>query len=131
MKYTLTTNEVALALINDEHAEWSHNGAIALAEHLELIEEDCKIELEMDVILIRCEWSEYHGFIDWADQHFANYYEQFGLEYTNPITGEIEEQSVVDCDGNFHDVIIDDIIEYIEERGQIIRFDGGIIVSNF
>tara|TARA_B110000483_G_scaffold159570_1_gene189340 strand:+ start:528 stop:923 length:396 start_codon:yes stop_codon:yes gene_type:complete len=131
MKYTLTTNEVALALMNDEDAKWSRYGAIALSEHLEYIEEDCKIELEMDVVSIRCEWSEHHGLIDWADQYFANYYYEFGIEYIIPSTGEIEKESVVDCDGNYHDEVIDKIIEYIEERGQIIRFDGGIIVSNF
>jgi len=47
------------------------------------------------------------------------------------MTGETEEKSVTDCDGNFHDETIDAVIEYIEERGQIVRFDSGVIVSQF
>jgi len=131
MKNTLSTYEIAQALIKDENANWSRAGAFALAEYLEECEESTGEELELDVIALRCDFSEYDSFIDWADEHFANYREEFGIEYTNPMTGETEEQSVTDCDGNFHDETIDAVIEYIEERAQLIRFDSGIIVSQF
>ena len=131
MKNTLSTYEIAEALIKDENAGWSRAGALALAEYLEEYEESTGEELELDVIALRCDFSEYDSFIDWADEHFANYREEFGIEYTNPMTGETEEQSVTDCDGNFHDETIDAVIEYIEERAQLIRFDSGIIVSQF
>jgi hypothetical protein len=131
MKTTLTTYDIANALSNDEFAGFSRAGAFALAEYLEEYEESTGEELELDVIAIRCDFSEYDSFIDWAEQHFANYREEFGIEYTNPMTGETEEQSVTDCDGNFHDETIDAVIEYIEERAQLIRFDGGVIVSQF
>jgi hypothetical protein len=47
------------------------------------------------------------------------------------VTGEGEGQSVLDCDGNFHDEVLDSITEYIQDHGQLIEFDGGIIVSEF
>ena len=47
------------------------------------------------------------------------------------MTGKVETQSTTDCDGNYHDDILDGIKEYIEERGTLIEFDGGIIVSQF
>ena len=131
MKTTLNTNDIANALLNDDNAEWSYNGAKALAEYLEQYEEDCGIELELDVVALRCNYSEYTSLIDWTEEHFANFREEFGIDYINPMTGESEDQSVQDCDGYFHDKTLDSIGEYIRDRGQLIEFDGGIIVSEF
>ena len=131
MKNTLNTHEAVSLLMADENAAWSMAGARALVDHLEQIEEDCETEIEFDRVELRCSYSEYTDLIDWADQHFANYREDFGIEYINPMTGESEDQSVLDCDGNFHDEVLDSITEYIQDHGQLIEFDGGIIVSEF
>ena len=131
MKNTLNTSEAASLLMSDENADWTMAGAYALAEHLEQIEEDCGEETEFDRVALRCEYSEHESLIDWADQHFANYREEFGIEYISPVTGEGENQSALDCDGNFHDEVLDSITGYIQDHGQLIEFDGGIIVSEF
>ena len=117
--------------MSDENADWTTAGARALVEHLEQIEEDYKTEIEFDRVELRSSYSEYESIIDWADQHFANYREDFGIEYINPMTGESDDQSVLDCDGNFHDEVLDSIARYIHDHGQLIEFDGGIIVSEF
>ena len=131
MKNTLNTHEAVSLLMADENAAWTMEGARALVEHLEQVEEDCGEETEFDRVALRCEFNEYESLIDWADQHFANYREDFGIEYINPMTGESEDQSVLDCDGNFHDEVLDSITKYIQDHGQLIEFDGGIIVSEF
>ena len=131
MKSTLSTSEAVSLLMADENAAWTMSGARTLVEHLEQVEEDCGEETEFDRVALRCEFNEYESLIDWADQHFANYREDFGIEYINPMTGESEDQSVLDCDGNFHDEVLDSITRYIQDHGQLIEFDGGIIVSEF
>jgi len=131
MKTTLNTHDITKALLDDKYAEWSYNGAKALAEYLEEYEEECGVELELDVVALRCDFSEYTSLIEWAEEHFANFREEFGIDYINPVTGESEDQSVQDCDGYFHDETLDSIVEYIRERGQLIEFEGGVIVSEF
>jgi hypothetical protein len=131
MKNTLTTYEVATELLADDNANWTRSGALALAEYLEQIEEDCGIEIELDVVALRCEYSEHESLIDYANDHFMSWQEEFGIEYENPLTGETDMQSTIDGDGNIHEAVFSNIEEYIRDNGTLIEFDGGIIVSNF
>jgi len=114
MKTTLTTYDIANALINDEFAGWSRAGAFALAEYLEEYEESTGEELELDVIAIRSEFTEFEDVHDWADCHFSD--EQLD-ELTEEDTSKAERWVT--------------FTNYIEERGTLIFFDGGIIVSQF
>jgi len=113
MKTTLSTYQIADALKTDENANWSWNGAKALAEYLEQLEEDTGEEMELDVCAIRCaircDFSEYASLEDWADD--------YGMD-EDILDGEDEERE-------------DKIRDYIQDRGQIVEFDGGIIVSSF
>ena len=59
MKETLNTHQVANALFKDENAAWTYAGALALAEYLEQFEDDTGEEMELDVVAIRCDFSEY------------------------------------------------------------------------
>jgi len=114
MKTTLTTYDIANALSNDEFAGFSRAGAFALAEYLEEYEESTGEELELDVIAIRCEFTEFESIEDWSECHFSD---------------DQLEELLEDCKtmNDAHDILT----EYIEERAQLIRFDGGIIVSQF
>lgn len=103
MKNTLNTSEAASLLMADENAAWSMAGAFALAEHLEQIEEDCGTEIEFDRVALRCEYSEHESLQEWARYYFNSDDE-----------GDAEK-----------------IREFIYDRGQLIEFDGGIIVSEF
>ena len=116
MKTTLTTSEAANILFNDNYAGWSYAGARALVEYLEELEESTGEEIELDYVAIRCDFSEYDSLQDWAEGYFgtnADWKSEVGCE---------------DCDG---DDAEEKIREYINYRGQLIEFDGGIIVSSF
>ena len=117
MKQTMTTNEVAAALRADDNANWSYAGALALAEHLEQIDRECEQEMEFDRVAIRCEFSEYEGLRQWAEDYFGGISQWESALSIEPDTRPDE------CDKRIWD--------YIMERGILIEFDGGIIVSSF
>ena len=114
MKTTLTTSDIVNALITDKHARWSYAGAFALAEHLEQYEADCGIEMELDVVAIRCEYSEYDSALGWAEDYFG--------------VDTLVERIPDDIDSDEEEAWCRD---YIQEHGQLIEFSGGVIVSNF
>ena len=111
MKNTLNTHETASLLIADESAAWSMAGAYALAEYLEQIEEDCGAEIEFDRVALRCEYSEYESLKEWSRCYFTD-------EMRFDLLEGSEDRA-------------DTIRDYIHEHGQLIEFDGGIIVSEF
>jgi phosphosulfolactate synthase (CoM biosynthesis protein A) len=116
MKMTLNTYQIADELRKDTSAKWSYAGANALAEYLEEYEESTGEEMELDTCAIRCDFSEYSSLLEWAHEYFSNALEELGFD-------ETEE--------NDDDEVDDKIREYIQGHGQLIEFDGGIIVSQF
>jgi len=116
MKKTLTTYDITNELINDRNAGWSRAGAFALAEYLEEYEESTGEELELDVVTIRGDFSEYSSLQDWAHDYFSNAKEEMGFDESQDIDEEEFDER---------------IREYIQENGQLIEFKGGIIVSSF
>jgi hypothetical protein len=106
MKTLLNTYDVANALAKDEYANWSQNGALALAEYLEEYEESTGEELELDPVAIRCEFSEYES----VNEAAARYTGEFaGLSYTNEAGA----------------------LEYLRDHTSVITFDGGVIIQDF
>lgn len=100
MKQTLTTSQAAFLLWQDESANWSRAGAHALIEHLEEYEVYCGMEIDFDRVALRCDWHEYKSAIDAADDVYG---EKFGEE--------------------------SEAIEWLQERTQVVEFDGGVIVQ--
>jgi hypothetical protein len=119
MKITLNTHEIAEELLKDTCARWSRAGAFALAEYLEEYEESTGVELELDTCAIRCDFSEYASLRDFADEYF-------GITSRNSWSDDIGADSDDD-----DDAIDEKIREYIQDHGQLIEFDGGVIVSSF
>jgi len=123
MKKTLTTYDIANELLQDTNASWSRAGAFALAEHLEQYEEETGEEMELDVVSIRCDFSEHSSLEDWASDYFSDSKQAskaMGLELDmdgETWTGDEEE-------------VQDAIRSYIQDYGQLIEFEGGIIVSS-
>ena len=118
MKNTLNTHEAASLLFADDNATWSMAGAYALVEHFEQIEEDCETEIELDRVALRCEFSEYTDLLDWAYGYWG--------------TGEWKDELGFDVDEEIdEDEAKEAIANYIQDNGQLIEFDGGIIVSSF
>ncbi len=119
MKTTLTTSAAAEILANDENSSFSRLGAYALVEYLEQLEEDCGEEIEFCHVAIRCDYSEYDSLTDWADDYFGiNSDWRVGKLGIPADDYDTERESEV-------------IREYIQDRGQLIEFSGGIIVSSF
>ena len=114
----MTTYECAKALTHDEYANWTRSGAFALVEYLEQMEEDCGTQIEFDPVALRCEYSEYTDLLGWA-------YEYWG-------TGEWKDELGFNIDEEIdEDEAKEAISIYIKDHGQLIEFDGGVIVSNF
>lgn len=107
MKKTLSKSQAVDFLLRDSNARWTREGARAMIEHLEQLEEETGDEIEMDVVAIRCDWSEYESLQDWASD--------YGFAPDGEDEKEMEES----------------IRRHIELHGQLIEFDGGVIVSNF
>jgi len=105
----MTTFEIAYELLQDENANWSLNGAYALADYYEHLEMELDESIEFDRVSIRCEFSEYASLEDWAKEYISS-------DWVNFFTYEDSDKA---------------IREYIQERGQLIEFDGGVIVSQF
>jgi len=118
MKLTLTTDEVARALLNDKNAAWSRAGAYALAEYLEEIERESATEMEMDVCAIRCDFTEYASATlaarAYGNDYSASFYNEDDTENENAV-----EQTEAYC------------LEWLQKRTQTVKFDGGLIIQNF
>ena len=116
MKKTLTQYDIAEELMNDLNANWTRAGAFALAEYFEQIEMDTNEELDFDAVAIRCDFSQYESLQDWAHDYFSNAWQEMGFD---------ESEEIDDDDFD------EKIREYIQDNGQLIEFNGGIIVSSF
>lgn len=123
MKKTLSTHDAAHELYNDENANWTRAGAFALVEYLEELEEDCGEEIDFCPVSIRCDYSQFESLEEWAKEYFRSHADAvYDLGLTIGGCGKIEQQD---------DEIDEKIREFIRDRGQLIEFDGGIIVSAF
>jgi hypothetical protein len=106
MKLTLTTSAAVELLKVDQYARWSRAGAAALVEHLEQLEKDCGTEIEFDHVAIRCDFTEYKSALEAATQ--------YGFE---PSAFQAEDD--------------DAAFEWLQDRTQVIEFEGGVIIRNF
>tara|TARA_R100000388_G_scaffold54987_1_gene40778 strand:+ start:253 stop:573 length:321 start_codon:yes stop_codon:yes gene_type:complete len=106
MKTEMTTYECAKALTHDEYANWTRSGAFALVEYLEQMEEDCGTSIEFDPVALRCEFSEYESFNEFAKEFWSD-----------------------DC--HLYWATDDVIRNFIQDRTTLIEFDGGLIIQDF
>ena len=102
----MTTYECAKALTHDEYANWTRSGAFALVEYLEQMEEDCGTSIEFDPVALRCEFSEYESFNEFAKEFWSD-----------------------DC--HLYWATDDVIRNFIQDRTTLIEFDGGLIIQDF
>lgn len=116
MKMTLNTYDIADALHKDIDSNWSYAGALALAEWLEEYEDSIGEEMELDVIALRCDWSQHDSLSQWANDYFNKGVNDSALG----LAGETDQ-----------DTIDEAIRSYIQDNGQLIEFEGGVIVSSF
>jgi hypothetical protein len=101
---TLTTYQIADRLLRDSNACWTRAGAFALAEYLQELEDSTGETMEFDAVAIRCDFAEYPSAVD-AHNDITS-----GHDLT-----EDEEETA---------------LERLREIGQVIVFNGGVIISN-
>ena len=113
MKQTLTTTQAAHILLADENANWSWNGAYALVEWFEELEEEGS-EMELCPVSIRCDFSEYKSATDWAEDYYSK--EDFDFK-KDGLDEEGTEEYFMDIE--------------LRENTCVIEFEGGIIIQAF
>lgn len=118
MYQTLTTDEAAQMLKQDEYANWTYQGARALVEHLEELEESSGERIQFDVVAIRCDYTQYASAVeaasdvsDWECPEWT----PDDLEYAS--REELSEEHA-------RQYLRDHFVAAIE-------FDGGIVLSSF
>jgi len=68
MKNTVTLNDFKDAFKDhDRQDSFSYEGFEALFDSLEEYEKDCDIEIELDIVAIDCEYTEYENFEELQD----------------------------------------------------------------
>lgn len=118
MKLQLSTSHAVDLLRQDEYAGWSYHGATALVEYLENLEEDLGEEINFNVVDFRCEFSEFHSVQDWLTSNFGR-----------PLKDALKFADI-DCDLSSDYDVDESISEFIRDRGTLVEFEGGIIVSS-
>jgi len=101
---TLTTYQIADRLLRDSNACWTRSGAFALAEYLQEMEDSTGEQMEFDEVAIRCDYSEYPSAVEAYNDTSSE----------EELTEDDEEKA----------------LEWLRDNGQVIEFDGGVIVSN-
>jgi len=104
MIITLSTYDIADRLLRDSNACWTRAGAFALAEYLQELEDSTGETMELDVVAIRCDFSEWPSAVD----------AQNDITSGHDLTENDEETA----------------LGRMREVGEVIVFDGGVIVSN-
>ena len=118
MKFTLNTHEAAGILMDDDCANWSPDGAVALIRHLEDLEDDTGEEMELDRVALRCEFSEYESAADFAECFWATVGDRdtaCGIDRELDSVGEIEDK----------------ILDFVRDRAVVIPFESGVIIQEF
>jgi len=108
MKTTVSSYEFVTAFEKaGRKDQFSRSGLIALFDWLEEYEQDCGEEIELDVIAICCDYSEYESAIECCK------------EYDFTPDSEDEEEAEKEC------------LEWLQDRTIVIQHEFGIIIQNF
>lgn len=107
----LDTHDVARELYEDTYNGFSWDGCLALAEWLEQYEEDTGTEMELDVVAIRCDFSEYDSALEAA--------KDLGWE---PEVGEDDDEEDDDRE--------QEAFEWLEHKTTVISGSFGVIIQN-
>lgn len=116
MKETLTTENAASRLYEDENADWSYAGARALVEYLEELEDDIGEEIEFDRVALRCEYTEYESAEEAVEACNSDDYE------------DLKEQSDGDADD-----LKELCMEYLQKHTTVILIpeSDGVIIRKY
>jgi hypothetical protein len=82
---------------------FSYDGRVALFDYIEDYEQSCGTELDFDPVALRCEFTEYTD--------IKNAYEIY----------QLDDEDLTELD----------MMEYLQDRTQVIEFKTGIILQDF
>jgi len=88
--------------------QFSYDGLKALFEYLEEFEEDTGDELELDVIALCCDYSEYESALECA--------KDYPFDIDKDLDKDEQEEAA---------------LEYLRDHTSVIEFDTGIIIQSF
>jgi hypothetical protein len=89
---------------------FSYEGLGALFEWLEQYEDDCGTEVELDVIALCCDFSEYDSALDCI--------KECGYDFTPAEDQDEEDQE-------------SEVLDWLHENTLVVVFDSGIIIQAF
>lgn len=104
---TLNISEVTGILLEDEYAKWTYEAAKTLAEYYDDLSDDIGEPFELDIVAIRCEWSEYT-----AKDLFHAFYNMIDM------TGDDDEN-------------LGNLVEEIGQNTTIIELESSFLVMDF
>ena len=108
MKITLNTYDIAHRLMQDDNVKWTRSGAYALADYLQELENVIGEEQELDVVAIRCDFSEFPTAVEAAGE--------YGWAPEPDEYDEANESAA---------------LSWLQDRTSVISFDGGVIIAKF
>lgn len=99
-----------------DNSNFSYEAKIALFDYLEQLSDDIGEDIELDPVALCCEYAEYSD----LDEAAREYFEYEGMTYGDD--GE-ELDSVEEVEEKAR--------EFLNDRTQVIEFDGGVIIQKF
>jgi len=96
---------------------FSYNALRALYDYLENLSDDIGEAIEFDMVALCCEYSEYENAIEAA----SNYFEFEGMTFDPVDGGELKTVEDVEAEA----------LKFLQDRTQVIEFNGGIIIQDF
>lgn len=114
----ISNQECARELCSDAQNGFSYDGALALMEYFDEINDSCGCRIMYDPVAFRCEYSEYGSALECVTD-----YE--GLD------GACGAASFFGMDNTDKDALEEAALTYLMDRTSVIRFDGGVVVQNF
>ena len=96
--------------------QFSREALEALFEYIENYEEDTGSRVELDVVGLCCEFTEYTTAVEAASDY--------------GFTTELEAEDYEDAE-SYEDAKEDEALDWLRDRTIVISFDGGLIIQNF
>lgn len=96
---------------------FSYDGLTALYDYFIELENDTDTPIELDIVAIVCEYSEYESALECANTYGYDKHIQSVIDSNEPDTVEGANEQ--------------DALEWLQERTRVITFDGGIIIAQF
>jgi len=110
MKRTINFSDFCDAFFNSGRKDqFSYNGKKALFEYIESLEEDTGDEMELDIVGLCCDFTEFDTALEAAKD-----YNDFTID--EELNEEEQEREA---------------LEFLSDNTSVITFNGGIIIQNF